>query len=242
MTTNLKTWLGLTKEDPIEPDMPICDPHHHLWDRPGDHYLLEEVLQDTGSGHNITQTVFVECEAMYRQEGTKEMQPVGETEFVQAIATRSASGQYGPTRIAAGIVGFANLTLGDAVKPVLEAHIAAGRNLFRGIRHTSPWTDSPLIITPYRHRPKGLLLDSKFREGFACLREYKLSYDSWLYHTQIPELADLARAFPDTLVILDHIGSPLGIGPYAGKLDEAFSEWKYQKIRLRFFSANSQHL
>ncbi len=225
MAIERESWLALTIEDPIDPALPICDPHHHLWDRPGSRYLLEELLQDTGGGHNIVQTVFVECRSMYRKDGPEEMRPVGETEFVQGIAARSASGQYGMPLVAAGIVGFADLTLGAAVVPVLEAHIAASRNRFRGIRYSSVWDASP-EVTVYVRRPRGLLLDTKFREGFAYLHKYGLSFDAWLYHPQLMELADLAGAFPDTPIILDHIGGLLGIGPYAGKREKVFGEWK----------------
>ena len=162
---------------------------------------------------------------MYRKEGPQEMQPVGEMEFVQGIAAQSASGQYGATRVAAGIVGHADLTLGGAVAAVLEAHIAASINRFRGIRHSSVWDASP-DISPYMNPPKGLLLDSKFREGFGCLQKYGLSFDAWLYHPQLTELADLARAFPDTTIIVDHIGGLLGVGQYAGKRGEVFQQWK----------------
>ncbi len=231
MTTEREAWLTLTIEDPMAPALPICDPHHHLWDRPalpdrpGSRYLLEELLQDTGGGHNIVQTVFIECRSMHRKDGPNEMRPVGETEFVQGIAAQSASGQYGMTLVAAGIVSFADLTLGTAVVPVLEAHIAASRDRFRGIRHSSVWDTSP-EITPTGARPRSLLLDPKFREGFACLQKYSLSFDAWLYHPQLMELTDLARAFPETPIILDHIGGPLGIGPYAEKREEVFGEWK----------------
>ena len=225
MATEHEAWLGLTKEEPIDPDLPICDPHHHLWDRPNDRYLLEELLQDTGGGHRIVQTVFVECRSMYKRGGPEEMQPVGETEFVQGIAAQSTSGQYGMTAVAAGIVGFADLTLGAAVIPVLEAHIAASKNRFHGIRHISTWDASPDIVST-RNPPKGLLLDPKFREGFACLQKYGLSFDAWLYHPQLMELVDLARAFPDTPIVVNHIGGPLGIGPYAGKRKEVFQDWK----------------
>ena len=218
-------------EEIIEPDLPICDPHHHLWDRaaredrPRDTYLLEELLQDIGDDHNIVKTVFVDCRSMYRQGGPEEMRCVGETEFVQGIAAQSASGQYGTTRVAAGIVSHADLTLGAAVAPVLEAHIAASVNRFRGIRHSTVWDDSP-EITRYMSPPRWLLSDSKFREGFGYLQKYGLSFDAWLYHHQITELADLARAFPDTTIILDHIGGLIGIGPYAGKREEIFQQWK----------------
>jgi len=213
-------------EDPIDPDLPICDTHYHLWDRPNDRYLLEELLQDTGGGHHIVKTVFVDCRFMYRKSGPQEMQPVGETEFVQ----QSASGQYGMTTIAAGIVSFADLTLGTAVTPVLEAHIEAGKSRFRGIRHMSAW-DASGDTRFQMHTPK-LLLDPKFREGFACLQKYDLSFDAWMYHPQLMELVDLARAFPDIPIILDHVGGPLGIGPYAEKREEVFQEWKHKIAAL----------
>jgi L-fuconolactonase len=238
MTTKLEEWLRLTKEDPIDPDLPICDPHHHLWDHPDDlpedrvpdthrqvrHYLLKELLEDTGGGHRIEQTVFVECRSMYKKDGPQEMRPIGQTEFVQGIAAQSASGQYGNTAVAAGIVGFADLTLGSAVDPVLEAHIAASRNRFRGIRNISTWDASNDIDS--RVKTPKLLSDPKFREGFAYLHKYNLSFDACLYHTQLTDLVDLASAFPDTPIILDHIGMPVGIGPYARKREEVFQEWK----------------
>jgi predicted TIM-barrel fold metal-dependent hydrolase len=225
MTTRREAWLASVIETPIEPELPICDPHHHLWDRPDSRYLLEELLQDTGGGHNIVQTVFVECMSMYREGGPEEMRPVGETEFVQDTADRSAREQYGKTIVAAGIVGFADLTLGAAMVPILEAHIAASPNRFRGIRHSAAWDTSP-EVTVYRKRSQGLLLDPKFREGFAYLQKYSLSFDAWLYHPQLMELIDLARVFPDTSIILNHIGAPLGIGPYAGKREKVFRDWQ----------------
>lgn len=234
MTTERERWLAMTPEDAIEPGLPICDPHHHLWDRPNDHYLLEGVLRDTGGGHHIVQTVFVQCGSMYRKKGPEEMRPIGETEFVQGIAAQSASGQYGATEIAAGIVGFADLRLGAAVTPVLDAQGAAGRNRFRGIRHISAWDASP-VMRRHDVAPKGLLLDPTFRQGFARLREFGMSFDAWLYFPQLDELADLARAFPDTPIVINHVGGPLGIGPYAGRHDEVFQAWKRSMTRLAGF-------
>ena len=231
MVNERETWLRMTLEEALDPELPICDPHHHLWDRParqdrpGNRYLLEELLQDIGEGHNIVQTVFVECRSMYKRDGPQEMQPVGETEFVQGIAAQSASGQYGATSVAAGIVGHADLTLGGDVAAVLETHIAASNNRFRGIRHSSTW-DASAEIGSYMSSRKELLLNAKFREGFGCLQRYGLSFDAWLYHPQLPELADLARTYPDTQIIVDHIGGLLGTGPYAGKREEVFSQWK----------------
>jgi len=231
MVNERETWLRMTLEEPLDPGLPICDPHHHLWDRParqdrpGNRYLLEELLQDIDEGHNIIQTVFVECRSMYKRDGPQEMQPVGETEFVQGIAAQSASGQYGTTSVAAGIVGHADLTLGGAVAAVLEAHMEASSNRFRGIRHSSTW-DASTDIGSYMNSRKELLLDSRFREGFGCLQRYGLSFDAWLYHPQLPELADLARAYPDTPIIVDHIGGLLGTGPYDQKREEVFQQWK----------------
>ena len=167
---------------------------------------------------------------MYRKDAAEAIKPVGETEFVQGIAAQSASGQYGETAVAAGIISFADLTLGAAVEPVLEAHIAASRNRFRGIRHACSWDESSEIRNSHTNPRKDLYLDSTFREGFAFLEKYGLVFDSWLYHTQLIQLASLAKAFPGVTIILDHVGGPLGIGPYTGKREEVFEVWK-QGIR-----------
>ncbi|MCZ6510007.1 MAG: amidohydrolase family protein [Alphaproteobacteria bacterium] len=233
---NNAAWLALTEEEALEPDLPICDPHHHLWEFREDQleprYLLDDVLADTNSGHNIVSTVFIECGAMYRSEGPEAMRPVGETEFVNGIAAMSASGRYGATRIAAGIVGHANLLLGDDVVPVLEAQIAAGGGRFRGIRHSVPWDASDDVPVIRGKRPPHLLVDDTYRAGFAHLAHFGLSYEAWLYHPQIPELTDLARAFPDTTIILNHFGGPLGVGPYAGKQEEIFTKWQADVAEL----------
>ncbi len=226
MARDRDAWLNATLEDVIEPDLPICDPHHHLWDYPNSRYLLDELLRDTGSGHRVVSTVFVECAAMYRQAGPEAMKPVGETEFVQGVAAQSASGQYGATQVAGGIVGFADLSLGDAATEVLEAHMAASRNRFRGIRHATAWDESSDIRNAHTNPPPGLLGDATFRRGSDALQRLGLSFDAWLYYPQLPELAALARAFPEATIILDHVGGVLGIGPYAGKRDEIFEVWK----------------
>ncbi len=227
--TITNSWLDQVKETILEPQLPIIDPHHHLWDYPKTahgRYLLDELLADTGSGHNIVATVFIECASMYRATGPESLRPVGETEFVQGIAAMSASGAYGATRVAAGIVGFADLTLGASVRDVLQAHIAASPNRFRGIRHAAGWHASDDIRNSHSNPPQGLLLQKKFREGFAQLQPLGLSFDAWLYHPQISELTDLARAFPETNIVLDHFGGPLGIGPYTDQADAVFAEWR----------------
>lgn len=219
-------WLAQVVEEPLRPDLPIIDPHHHLWDNPSSRYLLDEVLRDTGSGHRVVATVFVECASMYRADGPEATRPVGETEFVNGVAAQSASGQYGPTRIAAGIVGFADLTLGAAVEPVLQAHLAAAPNRFRGIRHAAGFDPSPEIRNSHTNPPPNLYELKAFRAGFAKLNELKLSFEAWQYHPQLPQLTDLARAFPDTTIILNHCGGIVGIGPYEGRRAEIFQQWK----------------
>ena len=219
-------------EEVIEPELPIIDPHHHLWHRNGHRYLIDELLADTGQAdahgarHNVRGTVFVECASMYRADGPAALRAVGETEFVNGIAAMSASGGYGDTRVAAGIVGFADLCLGSAVREVLEAHIGAAGGRFRGIRHAAGWHASAQIRNSHSDPIEHLLLDAKFREGFAQLAPLGLSFDAWLFHPQIAELTDLARAFPDTPIVLDHFGGPLGIGPYAGQADSVYADWR----------------
>ena len=220
-------WLAAAREPAMEPDLPICDPHHHLWDRAGGHrYLLSDLLADCAEGHRIESTVFIECRSFYRAGGPAAMRPVGETEFVNGAAAMSASGTYGPTRACAGIVGHANLSLGAAVEEVLAAHVAAGNGRFRGIRHSASWDDAPEIHNNHTGSPPGVYRDATFREGFAKLAAFGLSFEAWLYHPQLDDVADLARAFPDQPIVLDHVGGPLGAGPYAGRRDAVFADWK----------------
>ncbi len=221
-----EAWLAKRQEEIIDPDLPIIDAHHHLMDRPQYHYLLPEFLADVNSGHNVKATVFVQASAMYRAEGPVEFRPIGETEFVNGCAAMSASGLYGPARACAGIVSHVDLLLGDGARPVLEAHIAAGNGRFRGIRHSAARDASPAVRTTSAIPPEGLLADSAFRRGFAALGPLGLSFDAWVYHPQIGEVRDLARAFPDTRIILDHFGGPVGVGPYADRRTEVFAAWK----------------
>ena len=218
-------WLASGEEEALEPELPICDPHHHHWDHPGSRYLLDELLDDTRA-HCIEKTVFVECGSMYRAEGDPPLAPVGETEFVQGLAAQSASGAYGAMRANAGIVGYADLLLGSAVQPVLEAHITASPNRFRGVRHSAAWHPSDQIRASHSAPPPHMLTLPAFREGFARLAPLGLSFDAWLFHTQIDELTDLARQFEDTTIVLDHVGGPLGIGPFEGRRDDVQSEWR----------------
>src|SRR6202035_3495898 len=219
-------WLAQRVEQILDPARPIVAPHHHLWDRGGQRYLLDDLTSDIASGHNIIATVYVEARSMYRAKGPEAFRPVGEVEFANGAAAMSASGGYGPAAVCAGIVGHVNLLSGDGARAVLEAEIAAGQGHFRGIRHSSAFDADADVAGMYAKRPKGLLLDPTFRKGFGCLAPLGLSFDAWLFHPQIGELADLARAFPDTRIVLDHCGGPIGLGSYANRRDEIFAGWK----------------
>ena len=214
-------------EEIIEPDLRICDPHHHLWDYPDSRYLVDEYLADASGGHNVSSTVYVECRHGWRKEGPEAMRPVGETEYVEGLAETDSESM----QVAAGIIGFADLALGAAVAPVLAAHLDAS-DRFRGIRHMAAWDASERIHNAQTQPTGDLLQSPKFREGFACLSGPGLSFDAWVYHPQIPEIMDLARAFPDTTIVLNHIGGPLGIGPYANKRDEVFDVWRGHIVEL----------
>ena len=219
-------WLGQFCEPVVDPERPIIDPHHHLWtyDPPGA-YLVPQLWADTGSGHRIEQTVFVQCGAEPRRDGPEEMRCLGETEFVVQQAAEAESGPAASARIAA-IVAFADLTLGAAVERVLEAHVEVGNGLVRGIRNNAAWDETGTVVTPYPEGQPHLYMDASFREGFARLAAIGFSYDAWNYHPQIPELTDLARAFPDTTIVLDHFGGVLGVGAYANNRMEVFERWK----------------
>ncbi len=224
-------WHALTQEPRLEPDIPICDPHHHFWDFrteriPYQRYLLHELAADINSGHNVRSTVFVEARSMYRSGGPEEMRPVGEVEFVQGLAAASASGLYGPGQAAAAIVGHANLNLGERVAPVLEALQAASPNRFRGIRHSVTWDPNPAVENTAAHKMEGQLASSNFRAGAQVLAGMGLSLEGWMFFTQLPELADFAREVPDLTIILNHIGGLLKDGPYANRDEEVMSTWR----------------
>ena len=226
-------WHAKAEPEPIlEPELAIVDTHHHIWDMPGYRYLLHDLLADLNTGHNIVATVFNECHAMYRARGPQEMKPVGEVEFCAGVAAMSDSGIYGPTRICAGIVGHADLTLGDRVAGVLEAEIAAGGGRFKGIRYGAAWDDDPIIGNSHVAKGPGVHRSSEFRAGLKRLFGLGLSFDAWIFHHQLAEVTELARAFPDGNIVLCHMGGVLGYGRWAGKRDEVFTAWKAAMTEL----------
>ena len=221
-------WLATRVENVIEPDLEIVDPHHHLWEHEGmTPYLLPDLHADTGGGHRVTGTVFVDCTWGYRTVGPEHLRPVGETETVV-----EASRQGGEGSVIRGIVGFADLTLADAAGEVVDAHIEAGQGRFSGIRHATAHDDDRRISRSHTRPRAGLMADPAFRRGVAELAKRDLSFDAWLFHRQIPELTSLARALPDNRFVLDHLGGILGTGPYAGQRDEILAQWRIDVVEL----------
>lgn len=221
-----EAWLATRTEAALDPAQPIIDPHHHLWDQPGWRYLLDELLADLRSGHDVRATVYVQsARSMLRAEGPQPMRAVGETEFANGVAAMCASGAYGAMRACAGIVAAADLRLGEAVRPVLEAHLQAGGERFRGVRHTATWDPDPAMLNPSYSPPEDMLDSPAFRAGIAELGKLGMTFDAWIYFHQIPRLTALARAFPEVPIVLDHCGGILGIGRYAGQRDEVFATW-----------------
>ena len=221
----LAEWISTHDEVALEPELPIVDPHHHLWDDERGRYLLDEFSQEvSASGHHVVATVYAQFKAMYRVDGPEPLKPVGEIEFANGLAAVSASGRYGPIRMCEGIIGHADMLLGDEIQTVLEAQIAAGNGRFRGIRHGAQWDDG-VVATGRSFPPRHMLLDPLFRRAFARLAPLGLSFDAWIFYPQLPELMDLLQAFPETTVVLDHVGGALGLPPHDDR-DAVFATWR----------------
>jgi predicted TIM-barrel fold metal-dependent hydrolase len=217
-----EAWLGRLREDIIEPALPIVDAHHHLWERPSGRYLLEDLTADLEAGHNVGATVFIQCGFGYRSDGPEELRPVGETEYIAALAARAEAAGI---RACAGIVGYCDFRQGDRVDAVLEAHVAAGGGRFKGIRQSAGW-DAAVVMTTSSPAPEHLLMDPAFRAGLRRLGKFGLSYECSLYHPQLPELIDLARALPNQAILANHCGGPINVGPYRAHLDRTFAAWQ----------------
>ncbi|WP_137894467.1 amidohydrolase family protein [Ramlibacter sp. 2FC] len=226
MTPN-EEWLSRAEpEEALEPELPIVDAHLHLWDLGGYHYFIEEYARDLAAcGHNVEASVFVECFMMYRARGPEHMKYVGETEFAVGMAAMADSGKYTRSRVAQGIVGYADLTLGERAREVIEAHLDAGNGRFRGVRQRAKWDADPVVKGRYSADQPHLYLDPEFGKGIGVLASLGLSFDASIYHPQIPDVAGLARAHPDASIVLNHSGSPVGHSSYADKEAENHAVW-----------------
>lgn len=214
-------WLALHQEQVLEPDLPIIDAHHHLWDTAEFTYARAQLEEDLGSGHALRATVFVECLSHYREHGPAALRPVGETEYV----VQHGGPAQGGADLCAGIVGWADLQLGNQVRPVLEQHIQAGQGRFRGLRSRPTWHADPAIHAPGTGEAH-VLLQPRVKQAVRVLGDMGLTLDLWVYHTQLQDVARLAAACPQTTLVLNHCGGPLGVGPYAGRRDTVFLEWR----------------
>lgn len=230
-------WLTRHVEDILEPDIPIVDAHHHIWEQPGNVYGIDDLRADVSTGHKVVATVFVQAHYAYRSTGREALRCVGETERIEQIANEAraqsrTTRNAGPFSPCAAIVGFADLMLGKEVAQVLEAHRAASPERFRGVRHSvsrDPHFPDGIVLRP---APANMLAEPRFRAGLATLAEHGLSFDAMLYHCQIGELAAAAQAVPDLPIVLDHFGCIVGVGPYVGRERETFSAWRQDIQRL----------
>ena len=225
-------WLDLHDEPVLEPERPIVDAHHHLWDRPENRYLFPDFLGDLSAGHNIYATVFIECGAMYRKSGPEAERAVGEMEFAADAAAMSDRGGHGDCAICAGIIGSGDLRLGDDLGRILELYTNATGGRLCGVRQIVAWHRNPAARGSMANPPPGLLLEPVARRGLAAIERTGLSFDVYAYHTQLAELVEVARLYPGLLMIVNHIGGPIGIGPYAGRHDEVFSDWRADMVEL----------
>ena len=217
-------WLALHQEEILDPERLIVDTHHHMGDKPGARYLFPDLLADMKTGHNVRATVFMEWRSMYRRLGPMEMRPVGEVEFINGIAAQAASGNYGPHYACSAIIGNADLALGDRVEPVLQAMMQAGGKRFRGVRPTIKWHASKDVNPVAFSAPPDLMLHANFQQGARCLGRLGLSLEVWAYHTQLRDVLELARAVPETTIILNHFGGPIRNGPYVRQHDAVFAD------------------
>ncbi len=216
-----QAWLDAVIEEVVDPDAPIIDPHHHLWPAGGSlPYALADLEGDLSSGHNIVDTVFVECGAAYARDSNDAFAPVGETRFVTGEAERS------DRQVMGGIVAHADLRDASTLDAVLDAHEAEGNGRFRGIRHAGSHALHPEVLMIPGGAPVGLYADPDFRVGVIRLGERGLTYDTWHYHYQNQDFLDLARSAPGTTMVLDHFGTPLGVGPYESQREQIFEQWK----------------
>ena len=215
--------------DVLEPELPIVDAHHHLFGSPQDalHYRLEDLQHDIAGGHRVLGTVYVEAyESGWRKTGPVAMRPVGEVEMIEPLTRAPVQTPRGSCQVAAGIVSYADLTLGDGVADVLEEQLKAAQGRLRGVRHRAA-TDEGTVGRFIKDRPRPhLMADRAFRRGFAQLDRFGLSFDAWIYHTQLDELIDLADAFPNTPIVLDHVGAPIGVAEFRPQRAEVIAQWE----------------
>ncbi len=229
-------WLDQHIEDPISPNIPIIDPHHHLWDVGFGRYYIEELLEDiNSSGHNIVSTVYIMSSSnteIYSKDGLEEFKPLKEIEFATSEGKRADLIPNNKVKVNASIVGSVDLTYGNKLQPVLEKAVNISEGRLKGIRmllasHTDPRISSGAVKSDL-----GLMLHPNFIEGAKCIQNANLSLDFWIYHTQLNEMEKIARSLPELTIILNHIGGPIHLGEYEGKQAATHREWRSAMMRL----------
>ena len=217
-------WLAKLEEPVLEPHLAIVDPHHHLWIRNGHTYLMPELAADIATGHNVVATVFAECHSMYRQHGPEALRSLGETEFVAGCAAIADSGVFGETRSCQAMFGNVDLMLGEPTRDIFERHMERSAGRFRGVRYSTAWDASEQVNNVAKH--PGLLAAPQVRASAKVMADMQLSLDCWVYHPQLGEVAELARAVPELTIVLNHTGVPILGGPYRERRAEVFEDWR----------------
>ncbi|RJG03265.1 amidohydrolase family protein [Noviherbaspirillum sedimenti] len=218
-----KSTAAPMRENIVMPDLPIVDAHIHLWDRIGFDYFAPEFLVDVADGHNVTASIYVECNMRYSDDPRPDFQPIGETEFVLEQAKLAEGSGHD---LACGILGAVNLPLGADVEPIIDAQIAAGQGRFRGVRFRVAFDTDPVAGYNEIGYPSGSVLDNPaFLDAARCLARKGLVLDLWAFHTQLDDVLRFAEKVPELTIVLDHVGGPLGVGRYASMRKEVFGHW-----------------
>jgi len=220
-----QTCMKMKPNKILEKELEICDAHHHIWDFPTSKYLADELLEDFVSGHNVTSSVYMECGHAYDTSLPKHLASTGETKFIENFAEEILKRTNGDVAACKAIVSYTDLCLGSRTQESLEAHLAAS-NRFCGVRHATGWDADKNIRNAHTKPTEGLMLTKEFSNGIRALTKLNLSFDAWLYHPQILEFATLAKNHPNQIMVLDHVGGPLGIGRYAGARKLVYEQWK----------------
>jgi L-fuconolactonase len=230
-TSELLSWhAGTLEEEVIEPELPIVDPHHHTYDNVNGvyKYALDDLHNDLNSGHRIVGSVYVEgYSAGWYNDGPEHLRPVGEIKRIVDATREPWLLKHGTCKLAAGIVGFIDLTLEvEEVDQVLHAYDEASGGRVRGVRHRAVYDAGTvgryILDAPKQH----ILADPAFRRGFARLASSGLCFDAWLYHPQLQDLKDLAEAFPQTPIVVNHAGGLIGVEEYAADRPVQIALWK----------------
>jgi len=211
----------------LDPDIPIVDSHHHLFDLPNNRYLIDEYLDDVDAGHNIIASIYCETQSFKRKDGPEWMRPLGEVEFANGVGAMTASGHYGDCQVCAGIIGHANMTFGSKIGELLDASLSIAPNRFRGVRHVTldyP-DDRPFKYIMTYKPPSGILETEGFPLALAELDKRGLTFDVAVFDPGLPRITELVDQFPNLTFVLNHLGIAIGVDMNADEKAEVFKRW-----------------